>query len=122
MNALLCLTLAIYFEARGEPTHGQYLVGEVVLNRVDSSKFPDNVCDVVFQKHQFEFTTRKSLEMKNEEARLKAEEIAVDLLTGYRVNHKLLWFFNPEKVNPKWAHKLETKFRIGGHVFLRRKS
>lgn len=44
------LTMA---EAEGEPEEGQRLVIDVVLNRVDSSYFPDTVYDVVYQKNQF---------------------------------------------------------------------
>ena len=44
-----CLTEAIYFEARSETLEGQFAVGEVILNRVDSRKFPNSVCGVVSQ-------------------------------------------------------------------------
>lgn len=42
-----CLIETIYFEARGEPFLGQVGVGVVVMRRVQSDKFPDNICDVV---------------------------------------------------------------------------
>ena len=45
-----CLTLNIYHEARSESTLGQQAVAHVVMNRVSDSRFPDTVCDVVFQK------------------------------------------------------------------------
>src|SRR5690625_3947560 len=41
-----CLAEAMYFEARGEGLAGQVAVGEVILNRVDSSRYPNSVCDV----------------------------------------------------------------------------
>ena len=56
MSMLLCLATAIFFEARDQAPIGQYAVAEVVLNRVDHSRFPDNACDVVFQTKQFSFT------------------------------------------------------------------
>ena len=40
---------ALYFEARGEEIMGQFAVAEVILNRVDSSKFPNTICGVVDQ-------------------------------------------------------------------------
>ena len=46
---LSCLAQAIYFEARGESPIGQFAVGRVVLNRVDSDAYPGTVCGVVFQ-------------------------------------------------------------------------
>lgn len=43
----------LYCEAGGEPYEGQLAVGSVVLNRVRSSYFPDNITDVIYQKGQF---------------------------------------------------------------------
>ena len=50
-TALMCLALTIYYEARGEPTIGQYAVAEVVLNRAEKRDL--SVCDVVYQPGQF---------------------------------------------------------------------
>ena len=44
-----CLADAVYFEARGEPVRGQEAVAQVVMNRVFSGFYPDNVCGVVYQ-------------------------------------------------------------------------
>ena len=43
----------IYCEAGGEPYEGQVAVGAVVINRMLSSKFPDTLVGVVYQKNQF---------------------------------------------------------------------
>ncbi len=51
----LCLSLAIYHEARGEPTAGQFAVGIVVMNRVASPKFPNDICSVLRQPSQFTY-------------------------------------------------------------------
>lgn len=40
-------------EAKGEPYAGKVAVATVVLNRVDSSKFPDTVKGVIYQKGQY---------------------------------------------------------------------
>ena len=50
---VLCLTQAIYFESASEPEKSQRAVAEVVLNRRDSGKFPNFVCDVITDKGQF---------------------------------------------------------------------
>lgn len=121
MTTILCLTQAIYFEARGEPLTGQYMVAAVVLNRVESSSYPDDVCGVVYQKKQFEFTTRKSLVMKNAEARAVAEFIARDMIESYDRDPDLLWFYNPQRAKPTWADKLSEHIKIGKHRFMRRK-
>ena len=47
---LTCLARNVYFEARGEPTAGQYAVAEVTMNRKASGRYSDTVCGVVYQK------------------------------------------------------------------------
>ena len=49
MEALACVALAMYFEARGEPVAGQLAVANVVMNRVESSRYPNTPCEVVTQ-------------------------------------------------------------------------
>ena len=55
-----CLAEALYFEARGESIKGQVAVAEVILNRVESNKFPNTVCGVINQgtgrKYACQFT------------------------------------------------------------------
>lgn len=47
------LAAIIYCESRGEPYEGQVAVGTVVMNRVESSKFPNTVEEVIAQPNQF---------------------------------------------------------------------
>lgn len=46
-EALLCLALNVYFEARGEPIIGQYAVAHVTLNRVKENN--STVCKEVYK-------------------------------------------------------------------------
>lgn len=46
----LCLAKNIYFEARGQDLRGQIAVALVTFNRVNSPRFPDSICGVVWQK------------------------------------------------------------------------
>ena len=48
-GAVMCLALNIYHEARSQSLVEQLAVSFVVMNRVDSEKYPDTVCDVVYQ-------------------------------------------------------------------------
>lgn len=49
-TAIRCLAANVYHEARGEPRAGQVAVAEVTMNRVVSSRFPDDVCAEVHQE------------------------------------------------------------------------
>jgi len=44
-----CLALNIYHEARNQPTAGQMAVASVTINRVNDERFPNTVCDVVYE-------------------------------------------------------------------------
>ncbi len=53
-NELDMLTAMIYCEARGESYEGQLAVGYVIMNRVRSTKFPNNLEAVLSAPKQFE--------------------------------------------------------------------
>lgn len=45
---VMCIAMAIYWEARGEPVKGQFAVGQVVMNRVHDPRYPSDACSVVY--------------------------------------------------------------------------
>jgi spore germination cell wall hydrolase CwlJ-like protein len=115
-----CLAGAVYFEAKGEPLHGQLSVAEVVLNRARSGRFPASVCGVVKQRGQFSFIrggrfpaiARTSLAWKRAVA---IAHIAVrDLADGPAP--KAL-FFHAKRVSPRW--RLTRVAMVGNHIFYR---
>lgn len=48
-----CMERAMYFESNRSSRDGMIAVGSVVMNRVQSGKYPKSVCGVVGQKNQF---------------------------------------------------------------------
>ena len=48
-TALMCMAFNIYHEANNQSMLGQIAVGQVVMNRVESTSFPNTVCEVVKQ-------------------------------------------------------------------------
>ncbi|MDS9469984.1 cell wall hydrolase [Paracoccus sp. MBLB3053] len=52
-SALECMERAMYFESNRSSRDGMIAVGSVVMNRVESSRYPNSVCAVVAQKGQF---------------------------------------------------------------------
>lgn len=114
---LACLATAIYFEARGEPIDGQLAVAEVILNRVASPDFPDDVCGVVWQKKQFSWThDGKSDKPKDKAAYAVATNIAKQALSGDVLGHGAT-FYHAEYVRPYWSKKLTYVGKIGTHIF-----
>ena len=49
-----CLALNMYHEARSQGTAGLFAVSAVVINRVNDSRFPNSVCEVVYQERVVE--------------------------------------------------------------------
>ncbi len=123
-----CLTEALYFEARGETLRGQIAVAEVVLNRVDSRRYPDSVCGVVQQgqhRHnacQFSYNCdgRKNRISEGESFK-KLGKLAYVMLNGAerQLTGDALYYHNTT-VRPRWTRKLVKTARIGRHVFYRR--
>lgn len=125
-----CLTEALYFEARGEPVKGQFAVAEVILNRVDSSRYPNNVCGVVNQGTgrkfacQFSYTCDGKAEViNNRKAYNRLGKIAdVMLKGGPRKLTQGATHYHTTAVNPKWARSFTKTVKLGAHLFYRQPS
>jgi hypothetical protein len=123
----LCLAEAIYFEARGESVRGQIAVAEVILNRARSGRFPDTVCDVVYQgSHQrnacqFSYACDGAPDRFDErDAYDRSRRLAAHLIKeGLAGLARGAEFYHAVTVQPSWAKKLHQVARIGDHVFLR---
>ena len=124
-----CLATAIYHEARGESIRGQFAVAEVILNRVESAKFPDAICGVVYQGAQsgriggcqFSFACDGNSEaMPNRRAASVARRIAQVMSDGgHRGLTKGALYFHTYAVNPGWASRFTQTTHIGAHLFYR---
>jgi len=120
---VLCLTVAIYYEARGEPIEGQAAVAQVILNRVQHPDFPDDACAVVFEPDQFSFVGDPSdlipPMVENEQARRatqKAAKAALEVVEGYHT-HITSTHYHADYVEPYWADVYTLDFRVGNHIF-----
>jgi spore germination cell wall hydrolase CwlJ-like protein len=116
-----CLRKAIYFEARGESIKGQFAVAEVILNRVDSRRFPGSVCGVVHQSGQFSFMfDGNSDNMRDRGAIDRAGRIARLMLDGApRGLTAGATYFHTTGVRPSWARRFDRTAQIGAHLFYR---
>lgn len=124
-----CLADAVYFEARGEPLKGQEAVAQVVMNRVFSGFYPNDVCGVVYQnanRHlacQFTFACEgKDLSRIDEpDMWAQAKRIAKDTLdgkiwladVGHATHYHAYW------VHPSWVHEMKKMYSLGVHTFYR---
>ena len=110
-----CFTKALYHEARGESLNGQYQVAAVIINRVASRRFPNTVCGVVNQPHQF--SPNRNQPMVDHQARTLALTIAQDVLASFLPADRPLYFHSPMTALPGWTRKMKPVFVIGEHTF-----
>jgi len=125
--ALMCLAMNVYHEARSEESIlGQYAVGHVVINRVHSSKWPDDVCSVVHQglnkgKHRCQFSwycDGKSDKPHEELAWARSLIVADNILSGKVPDvSRGSTHYHALYVKPYWSKLLEKTMIYGSHKF-----
>jgi len=124
---LACLAKNVYHEAGSEPFEGKIAVAQVTMNRVASGKFPDDVCQTIYQKNifyekvicQFSWTCDRSLKFKPvnpdnyDQSMIAAQKV---LLENYRLpGLSDALFYHADYINPKWNKTQVAK--IGRHIF-----
>ena len=122
-----CLAQAVYFEARSEPIEGQLAVAQVVLNRVQASRYPDTVCGVVFQNEhwrnrcQFSFACDGRSDNPREAIAWRdAQVIALIAATGrWGDLTKAATHYHADYVDPYWKASFNQTAQYGHHVFYR---
>ena len=113
---LQLIARAINGEARGEPYEGQVAVGAVILNRVNSSKFPNTVAGVIYQKGAFTAVSDGQINVPIKEGStvLKA---AQDALNGWDPSGGAIYYYNPATATNKWIWSRPVIKTLGKHKF-----
>ncbi|MBO8127907.1 MAG: spore cortex-lytic enzyme [Peptococcaceae bacterium] len=109
------LARAIEAEAANEPLVGKVAVGAVILNRIQSPRFPNTLSGVIFQPLAFESVMNGLIWRRSpspESAR--AAQLA---LAGWDPTHDALYFWNPAKSTSWWIWTRRIYTQIGRHVF-----
>ena len=130
-----CLAKNIYFEAGNQPLIGKVAVSHVVLNRVDSSLYPDTICDVVYQsrwrinwkgeevpvrnKCQFSwFCDGKSDEPVDSKTWIESMLIARRVIEGeWSDVTEGATHYHADSVLPYWASSLNRTVTVDNHLF-----
>ena len=139
-TAFLCLALNTYHEAKNQSMIGQITTAQVVMNRVEDSRYPNTVCEVVKQgptrpswkdpnkripvKHRCQFSwycDGKSDIPKNRKAWKKAQDYAY-LVLNNRIRIDVTegaTHYHATYVKPSWAKTKTRTTRIETHIFYR---
>jgi spore germination cell wall hydrolase CwlJ-like protein len=114
-----CLVRAMYFESNRSSDDGLLALGSVVMNRVNSGMFPNTICGVVGQSHQF--ATGVLTKPMSDRERERADRIAAQVLDGKR---------HPQVASAMYFHMAGLRFHYpgmhyvlvaGGNAFYERK-
>jgi len=127
----------MYHEARNESTAGLIAVGNVVLNRVKSEYFPDEICKVIYEgphkvswkdptilipipfKCQFSwYCDGKKDVIANKQKYIEIHALATRLILGNipDITDGAL-HYHATYVNPGWASKMTITTKIDQHIF-----
>jgi spore germination cell wall hydrolase CwlJ-like protein len=129
LKQLECLARNVYWEAAAEPFEGKVAVAQVTMNRLESGKFGNSICQVVFQRTkvyetvicQFSWTcTGKSrVPPRNQRLFKESEDVARKVyFENYRLpNMTKAMYFHNTTVRPGWNKVKITQ--IGQHIFYR---
>ena len=136
---LYCLALNIYHESRSDNLAGRFAVADVVLNRVQDTRYPKTICEVVKQgpiskwwkeekgkevpvrnRCQFSwYCDGKSDEPKSPQSWRQAQEIAYHLVVNnqFRGITEGATHYHATYVDPSWNRSMIEIGRIGEHIF-----
>lgn len=137
---IMCLAKNMYFEARGESDDGIQAVGHVTINRASATKFPDDICDVVYQAR---YVNVSSSDEKN--VKRICQFSWVCQLRDHSIRNKQTWehvynkafnlyvlykngeyqdnltanadHYHADYVNPNWGRMKYKTTKIGKHIF-----
>jgi len=132
-----CLALNIYFEAAVESTAGKLAVAHVTLNRVESNRYPNTVCEVVKEGRHYTASDGQRLPIRDRcqfswycdgkydvpslgrgwsESRQVAQYALTqtDLLD---ITDGATHYHADYIANPRWASERDKTVKIDTHIF-----
>ncbi len=117
---LECVAKVVLHEAGNQPRVGQLAVAQVVVNRAESGRFPDKVCDVINQPGQF-FALSTYHPSRNTPMWRAAIDAARAVLSGQANDvTKGAMFFHTASSNPdRFFRTRQRVVQLHDHIFYR---
>lgn len=107
-------------EAQGQPFAAQVEVTNVILNRIESSQFPNTLDGVIYQTYgsHYAFTPVENGTI-NQPATAQATKAVNEALTQHQPYQTgdALFYYNPAKVSNSWILSRPVTARIGNTTF-----
>jgi spore germination cell wall hydrolase CwlJ-like protein len=110
-----CLTRAMYFESNRSSDDGLRAVGTVVMNRLESGRYANDICGVVGQRGEFAPGVLSKPMRASEQ--IKAAQIADEVLAGQREKRiGKAMFFHQAGLHFRYKN-MHDLFAAGGNMF-----
>ena len=133
-HELQCLSKNIYFEAAVESTAGKLAVAQVTMNRVNSERYPNTVCEVITQGKHYSngFPVKDRCQFswycdgKHDEPPTRgsmwkeSQEVAKYILTTpdlIDITDGATHYHADYISSPRWAHPQRRTVEIDTHIF-----
>ena len=113
-NDVELMARAVHAEARGEPYIGQVAVAAVILNRVNSSTFPNTISAVIYEPLASTAVADGQINLSADEASKRA---VMDAMNGLDPSESAVYYFNPDIATSDWIWGRPQIKRIGKHIF-----
>ncbi len=115
------MSQTIYWESRNQSIAGQVAVAQVTLNRVIDERYPNNICDVVYQYKQFSwYWDGKPDTPYNEQAWEQAQFVADAVISGSgHIELRGVTHYHSILIQPYWLDEMEFVAQIDDHIFYR---
>lgn len=110
-NEVQLLAALIQLEAGNQPYEGQLAVGAVVMNRVRSGRYPNNIADVIYAPGQFPYASTKVHEVMSRGPKASCIQAAQEAINGVS-NIGGFTHFKSARSSVSGASIV-----IGGHIF-----
>ena len=132
-----CLAMNTYYEARNQSKAGKLATMQVVLNRVYSPRFPNNVCDVVTEGPTYtnwlgnEWPVRDQCQFSwycdglsdipvEATTFFEMEQLVDEFLTNNMIDFTDgALYYHADYVEPEWKDDYIVTAVIGNHIFYR---
>ncbi len=113
-NDIQLMANAVYGEARGEPYVGQVAVAAVILNRIESTSFPNTISGVIFEPRAFTAVADGQIWLTPNE---QAKKAVHDAINGWDPSDGCIYYFNPDTATSGWIWSRQQVTQIGKHIF-----
>ncbi|MFW5679843.1 MAG: cell wall hydrolase [Pseudomonadota bacterium] len=126
LEEVACLAQNLWFEARGSSVADQLAVANVVLNRVEDPRYPNDICEVIWQPRQFSWTQDgksdrvRVLNPIDRRAWQQIVEVSIAAVGGLTEDPTAgATHYHATYVRPSWARSLTKLVQIDDHVYYR---